>query len=171
MLRWSRLFEQLPHRLAGGLQLAVDGCVGLGRTETQASQEVTSFTIDRIHETALKTSRQIYCYSRSSAVFKPFSKFLGATVFGRPRVISANSRTVGTVLRRHSVPRYHFLEGSSHTEVQFSGAPVKIGGIESSYPIFARDNCTSPRIFNSSGRAGSRFAQEGRWTGNYTNPE
>ncbi len=71
------LLEQLPHGLAGGLQLAVDGCVGLGRPETQASQEVTSFTIDRIHETALKTSRQIYCYSRSSAVFKPFSKFLG----------------------------------------------------------------------------------------------
>ena len=38
------------------------------------------------------------------------------------------ARTVGTVLRRHSVPRYHFLEGSFHTEVQFSGAPVKIGG-------------------------------------------
>ena len=44
--------------LAGGLQLVVDGCVGLDRIETQASQEVTSFTIDRIHETALKTSRQ-----------------------------------------------------------------------------------------------------------------
>ena len=52
------LLEQLPHGLAGGLQLAVDGCVGLDRIETQASQEVTSFTIDRIHETALKTSRQ-----------------------------------------------------------------------------------------------------------------
>ena len=38
------------------------------------------------------------------------------------------ARTVGTVLRRHSVPRYHFLEGSFHIEVQFSGAPVKIGG-------------------------------------------
>ena len=44
--------------LAGGLQLVVDGCVGLNRIETQASQEVSSFTIDRIHETALKTSRQ-----------------------------------------------------------------------------------------------------------------
>jgi len=48
---------------------------------------------------------------------------------------------------------------------------LRLGGIESSYPIFARDNRTSPRIFNSSGGAGSRFAQEGRWTGNYTNPE
>ncbi|MEE2927829.1 MAG: hypothetical protein VX608_11515, partial [Chloroflexota bacterium] len=39
---------------------------------------------------------------------------------------------------------------------------LRLGGIESSYPIFARDNRTSPRIFNSSGGAGSRFAQEGR---------
>ena len=50
--------EQLPDGLDGGLQLAVDGCVGLDRIETQASQEVTSVTLGRIDETALKTSRQ-----------------------------------------------------------------------------------------------------------------
>ena len=44
------LLEQLPYGLAGYLQLAVEGCVSLDRIETQASQEVTSFTVDRIKD-------------------------------------------------------------------------------------------------------------------------
>ena len=71
----------------------------------------------------------------------------------RFRACTETARAVGTVGRQRPVPRHHYLEGSFHTDVQFSGAPVKIGGIDSSYPIFAH---------GAESRLGTRRALDGK---------